>query len=158
MKFKTNKLFGLLGVLLLLGIGFYFLIMSDYNLKPKRLDSIPESTTWIGGVDEGFWFEIIEIDSKERVYRFKIYNDYNGELVLDAKFIKDSACDNEYPLNKSVLNKISHFEFDKIEMIDNCKLILIKPAYGGSFWELDKEIQKQQKPLIEWLFFMRLNF
>jgi len=142
MRLSVSKLIVLIVVLLFFGMSFCFWLINGSDFKPKRINNIPNSASWIGGIDEGFWFDIIEIDVKEETYRFKIYNDYEGVLVMDSKFIKDSTCNNEYPLNKSILKKISHFEFDKIQMIGNCKLLMIKPAYGGVFWELDKEIQK----------------
>ena len=143
MKKKTNRVFGLVGIALLLGVGFYiWLITGGGNPNPTRFYNIPKSAVWIGGVDGGFWFNVVDIDSIKKTYRFKIYNDYNGELVMDADFVKDSICNNEYPLSKEVLKEIMLFEFDKIEMLNNCKLNMIKPAYGGSFWEIDKEIKK----------------
>lgn len=143
MKKKYNTLFGLIGIILLLGMSFYiWLITGGNNTNPTRFNNIPESSVWIGGADGGFWFSVVDIDSIKMIYRFRIYNDYNGELVMDADFVKDSICNNKFPLNKSILKEIRFFDFDKIEMSNNCKLNMIKPAYGGSFWEIDKSIKK----------------
>ncbi len=144
MKKKYNTAFGLIGIVLLLGIGFYiWIIIGRSNPNPTRFNNIPESSVWIGGTDGGYWFNIIDIDSINKIYRFRIYNDYNGELVLDANFVKDSVCNNKLPLNKSVLKEIKFFDFDKIVLLNNCMLIMIKPAYGGVFWEIDKGIKNK---------------
>lgn len=103
---------------------------------PQRLSNIPKTAIWKGGIDEGFWFELEKIDTINKLYRFKIYNDYKGDLVLDAEFIKNSECKNDYPLDKNIVDSIMYFEFDKIAMSGNCFFEMKKPAYGGIFWEI----------------------
>jgi len=139
---KKKLIFWLIAIIILPAVCFYFWLMTSNNPKqPERLSNIPKTATWIGGVDEGFWYEIVDIDKDKKSYRFRIYNDYEGDLVMDADFKKDSLCDIEYALNKSILQKINYFSFDKIGMIDNCDLNMIEPAYGGTFAEMDKNIE-----------------
>lgn len=142
---RTKRVLGLGGITLLLGLGFYIWLITANIPNPKRINNIPKSAVWKGGADGGFWFDVVAIDSIEKTYRIKIYNDYNGGMVIEADFTKDSNCNNEYPLNEGVLKEINLFDFHKIHMLDNCKLNMIKPAYGGSFWEMDKDIYKQTK-------------
>ncbi|MDG1315083.1 MAG: hypothetical protein P8P29_06125 [Flavobacteriaceae bacterium] len=125
---------------IIIAIGFYLWLMTSNNIKPPTiLPNIPKSATWIGGADEGFWFDIVEINKEEKVYRFKIYNDYKGDLVLDADFKKDSACNKEYYLDKRILEKIIFFNFDKIGLTDNCELNMIQPGYNGTFLKADND-------------------
>jgi len=142
MRKKNKLIFFTIAIISIIAIGFYFWLMTSNNPKtPERLESIPKSAVWIGGVDEGFWYDIVDVNSIKKTYRFRIYDDYEGDLVIDADFKKDNSCDNEYPLDKSILQKINFFSFDKIGMFDNCELVMIEPAYGGKFMEIDKEIE-----------------
>lgn len=135
---KKRLAFWVITVFITLAIGFYFWLMTSNNPKPpERLANIPKTATWIGGVDEGFWYDIVSVNEEKKTYRFKIYNDYEGDLVMDANFKKDSLCKKEYPLDKNILQKINFFNFDKIGMIDSCELRLLEPAYGGTFIDKD---------------------
>ena len=139
MEYKKKFIFWIIAIFIILVVSFYFWLMTSNNPKPpERLASIPETATWIGSVDEGFWYDIVSVNEAKKTYRFRVYNDYKGDLVMDANFKKDSLCDKEYPLNKGVLQKINFFNFDKIGMIDNCALKIVEPAYGGTFVETDK--------------------
>ena len=140
MKKRKKLIIVSIAIILIFTVGFYIWLMTNNNPKsPKRFANVPQSATWIGGVDEGFWYDIISIDKEKKTYRFRIYNDYEGDLVMDADFKKDSSCNKNYALNKSIIQKINFFNFDKISMIDNCDLNMIEPAYGGTFAEIDKE-------------------
>lgn len=137
-----KKIFWIIALIILVAISFYFWLMTSNNPKPpERLAVIPETATWIGGVDEGFWYDIVSIDKERKTYRFKIYDDYQGDLVIDADFKKETSCNENYSLNKDVLQKVNYFNFNKIGMIGNCNLDMVEPAYGGKFAEIDKEIE-----------------
>ena len=125
----------ILTIILIVGLSFWIYIRVPNRDFPVRLNNIPQETIWRGGIDEGFWFQLVGIDTIEETYRIRIYNDYNGELVIDADFENNHHCDTKYPLNKDIFQYISYFEMDKIEMKDDCKLIIVKPTYGGTYWE-----------------------
>lgn len=108
--------------------------------SPKKLANIPESAIWSGGVDEGFWFELVELYQDHKKVRIRIYNDYDGNMVLDADFTPISDC--KIKDESELLNKINYFEFKKIILLDGCELDAIYPAYGGAFWEIDKEMNE----------------
>lgn len=112
---------------------FWFSVRVPNKDELERLSNIPEAAVWKGGIDEGFWFDVVDVNAEKKTYHIKIYNDYKGELVMDADFAKQDSCNTEYPLNKSILEYVSYFEFDKIVMVKDCNLKIIKPAYGGSF-------------------------
>ena len=138
---KRGIKIGLLASSLVLVMGilvFWYSVRVPNKNEPDRLSNIPKTAVWKGGIDEGFWLDVIGVNAKKKTYRIRIYNDYKGELVMDADFVKQDNCDAEYPLNKTVLEFVSYFEFDKIVLANGCNLRMIKPAYGGSFEEIDK--------------------
>lgn len=130
---KNKLTFWIIIIVAFLAGGFLWLNTNNHLRTPKKFVNIPKEATWIGGVDEGFWYQIVSIDKNKKIYRFRIYNDYTGDMVVDANFIKNSLCDKNLPLDSNILKEINFFNFDKIGLIDNCELVLIKPAYGGIF-------------------------
>ncbi len=133
---KSKIVLLIISIVSILGICFWILT-SDNIKKTEKLPNVPNSATWIGGSDGGFWFDIINIDKENKVYRFKIYDDNEGNLVIDANFKKDSSCTIKYPLDKSILDKVSYFNFNEIGMLENCSLNMIEPAYGGTLLDVD---------------------
>src|SRR6218665_245133 len=128
---KRGIKIGLLASSLVLVMGilvFWYSVRVPNKNEADRLSNIPKTAVWKGGIDEGFWLDVIGVNAKKKTYRIRIYNDYKGELVMDADF----------PLTKTVLEFVSYFEFDKIVLANGCNLRMIKPAYGGSFEEIDK--------------------
>lgn len=119
--------------LFLVVIGYVWIISTNSPVIHKRFSDLPNNAVWIGGADAGFWFHIVSIDSIKRTYRFRIYNDYDGKMVMDGNFKKDDHCMGNYPLNKNIVSEINLFQFNEIVMKNNCSLKLIKPAYGGTF-------------------------
>ncbi len=133
---RNMKIILLIISIIVIGIlVFWFSIRVPNQDEPQRLNNIPQNAIWKGGVDEGFWFELVKIDTVKKTYRIKIYNDYKGELVADADFIKQTNCKDDYPLNNDLINDIIYFEFDKIEMKNDCNLKMLKPIYDGSLKE-----------------------
>lgn len=127
-------------------ISLIYFFHDDNIYEPPRLYNIPQKAIWRGAQDEGFWIEALEIDSIKKIINLKIYNDYNGELVLFAGFAPETNC-KILPFDKeNILNNIIAFSSktgienrDEIIMKNNCSLKLVKPAYGGSFWQLESE-------------------
>jgi hypothetical protein len=128
----------ILSLILIIVVGiliFWFSIRVPNKVEPDKLNNIPKNAIWKGSVDEGFWFELVKVDTIKKIYRIRIYNDYKGELIADADFIKQTDCKVDYPLNNNVINEILYFEFDKIEMNKDCNLKMLKPIYDGSLKE-----------------------
>jgi hypothetical protein len=133
---RNMKIILLITSIIIIGIlVFWFNIRVPNKDEPQRLNNIPKSAIWKGSVDEGFWFELVKIDTVKKIYRIRIYNDYKGGLVADADFIKQTNCKVDYPLNNDIINEIIYFEFDKIEMKKDCNLKMLKPIYDGSLKE-----------------------
>jgi hypothetical protein len=127
----------LISFLLVIAFTGWLLIRVPNSDEPDRPMNVPKAAFWRGGVDEGFWFVLDGTDTVKRSYRFKIFNDYNGELAIDANFRMDTTCDSNMPSVKRIADKVKYFEFDKI-VLDSCMLEIIYPAFGGSLWELEK--------------------
>ena len=127
MKNKKKLIFWLITIFIILSVGFYLGLLTSNNPKlPERLDNVPKTATWIGGVDGGFWYDIVSVNEKKKTYRFRIFNDIDGKLVIYADFKKDSLCDREYPLDKGILQKINYFDYEKIGLIENCELKIVE--------------------------------
>lgn len=100
---------------------------------PVKIGIIPSNAIWKGSCQEGFWFELVEVNKEKREYRFRIYNDYNGELELDAIFSVNQNCNEEAPKNKEILSKILTFENNTILFEKGfCDLKVQLPILGGS--------------------------
>jgi hypothetical protein len=111
---------------------------------PKRPRGVPAEATWRGAADEGFWLLLAGVDSTSRQYRFRIYADYDGHLTLDANFKPSDSGMTDLPLDTGIFKRIRYYELDKIHL-DTGRLDMVYPAFGGSFWEVEKNINKQKK-------------
>jgi hypothetical protein len=120
-----------------LAIGWFMIRVPDDH-QAERPHNVPLTAFWKGSVEEGFWFIVNGVDTVERSYHFKIFNDYDGELVMDADFQIDDSCRLHMPSKERIADEIVYFEFDKI-VLDSCILKIQYPAFGGSFWELEKK-------------------
>ncbi len=124
----------IIGIILLVVVGalFYKWFFNQPCIEPEKPENVPHSAVWKGGCDGGNWIELVSIE-KEKV-RFKVYRDWNGNLILDADF-KYQNCDN-FRLNESNWYKhIAYFENQSFILYNNgkpeeCKLELIYPAYS----------------------------
>jgi len=101
---------------------------------PRKPSSVPVRAIWKGGCDGGNWIELVSI--KNEKYRFKIYRDYDGHMILEADFkLKDcrNASFNESNWQDYITVYINEsIEIIQIDGIDKkCKLVPIFPAYGG---------------------------
>lgn len=80
---------------------------------PDRADNIPKNAFWVGGADGGNWYLVDKIDSLSQTIHFKIYNDYNGNLIVDKVF--KLYCDSDTKINLSdVKNLINAFDGQRI--------------------------------------------
>jgi hypothetical protein len=58
-------------------------------LPPARPKEISKNAVWKGDCDGGYWLEFVSSD-KEKV-RFRVYSDWNGELIVDDYFKYESC-------------------------------------------------------------------
>jgi hypothetical protein len=140
MKNKMKLIVGIIIVALASIIAFVVYSFNNNNYEPERPSSVPKEAFWRGAPDEGFWFEIINVDSISKTVRLKIYTDTKGEVALDADFREKSNC-KTIPFSKeNVISNLTALAYrdgkhDEIWMANRCDLEMIKPAYGGSFKE-----------------------
>jgi hypothetical protein len=138
---KKNSVITILSLCVLLF--FIKCFSSNVAESPDKPKSVPNSAVWKGDFDEGFWIDLINSDTLNDKFRFKVYNDYNGELVFDGVFILSPSCLCNFN-KKKILNNILFFEFReqyKLVINDSCFLKAIMPAYGGSLLQLEKNIK-----------------
>lgn len=128
----------ILGVFVLIVIGMsaivffiFYVLNQPCGNEPEKVTTIPERAFWSGDCDEGFWFEIVEINKVTSYVRIRAYNDYKGELAIDADFLIPK----EYPelLSETVLkdNIVTYEEGMVLLKKQNYKLRMKSPAYGG---------------------------
>jgi hypothetical protein len=96
------------------------------KVKPKN---VPDSSFWAGGVDGGNWYCVKYIHNHRNMARIAVYNDQNGELITDTRFML--VCDSaKYTFIDDLKKQISSFDGDKIYFIQsdsvNCYLQPIK--------------------------------
>ncbi|MBE2255190.1 MAG: hypothetical protein IAE65_03245 [Ignavibacteria bacterium] len=83
-----------------------------------------------GGSHGGHFFELVNINNNK--YRFKIYRDYNENLVIEAIFKKDENNCSLIFDDKNIHNYISHYDDKKIQLYNDkkgCRLILDSLIY-----------------------------
>lgn len=112
----------------------YFSVEISFNEgcpPPDRPNNVPLSAVWKGDCDGGSWIELVYI--KEDKVRFRIYRDWNGDLILDADF-KYQDC-GEFKLTEA--NWSDHIAyFGNVMMLykrsipdQKCRLEPIYPAF-----------------------------
>jgi hypothetical protein len=80
------------------------------KIKPKN---VPDSSFWVGGVDGGNWYDVKYVHNHRNMARIAVYNDQNGELITDTKFIL--VCDSaRYTFISDLKKQISSFDGEKI--------------------------------------------
>lgn len=132
MKIKLSYWFA--GITIVI-IGIILYIVWAFNQPCEELErpsNVPVSALWKGGCDGGNWIELVEI--RADTVRFRIYRDWNGNLILDADFVYENC--NNLQLTKANWNEyIAHFgnalEFYIKNQSDSsyCKLVPVFPAY-----------------------------
>jgi hypothetical protein len=79
---------------------------------PDRVGIIPQSAFWVGGIDGGQWYLVESINTTDKAIHFKIYNDYNGDLITDKIF--KLHCDNLEVKWDNIRDQINAFDGQKI--------------------------------------------
>ncbi len=63
-----------------------FFLKNQRPQAPKKMANIPAGAFWIGGVDGGNWCLINNINTKAKTVNLRIYNDFNGKLLMNKNF------------------------------------------------------------------------
>lgn len=97
----------------------------------EKPSNVPVSAVWKGGCDGGNWMELVDI--KADTIRFKIYRDWNGDLMLDADFVYEN-CNGLQLTKTNWVQYISFFDGTKLytRVVVNghyCRLVPVFPAY-----------------------------
>jgi hypothetical protein len=71
-------------IAVLVGLFVKFVSFNAPCPPPEKTKDVPAEAVWKGGCDGGNWVELVAL--KEDTVRFRIYRDWNGELILDADF------------------------------------------------------------------------
>ena len=128
---KTKKIYLLIGIITIAITLFFTYRFKRPCEQLEKPENIPVSAIWKGGCDGGVWIELVEI--KMDTIRARIYNDWNGDLLLDAVFISENCKD--VLLTKTNLNEnIIYFDgekiYTKIQVGRNyCRFTPVFPAY-----------------------------
>ncbi len=100
----------------------------------ERPSNVPVEAAWIGGCDGGIWLEFVDIQTPDTI-RFKIYRDWNGDLILDANFVCDSCPDMQITEN-NWRESFSHFDGETLCVLNQyqpngqyCKFVPARPFY-----------------------------
>lgn len=137
-------------ILVVIGGMFFKWFFNQPSEPPKKPSIVPEQAIWSGGCDGGEWIELIEINKDK--YRFKVYQDWSGELKIDADFkFKDDKTELNLMNWKDVVCCYSH-SMDSLVTLSVVKaneskkqyyqLQVLYPAYGGDDWQIIKEKYK----------------
>lgn len=139
---KTLIGIGFIIVIFILFKSILFFVNQPCNEAPEKIEIIPDDAFWSGDCDEGYWFYIVNIEHKTSKTRIKIYNDYNGELAIDANFHIPYDC--QMLLNRTQLKKniVTYEGKVIITKLKNCMLKMEEPALGGYLWEIEKNINQ----------------
>lgn len=105
---------------------------------PEKPANIPQSAVWTGQCETGHWVNLVEIHDGK--YHFMLYDVSDGALMLDADFVfegKSNCIINE----DNWQNQIVSFAVDAdwINIKGGGKFEIVLPAYGGEYWDKDKE-------------------
>jgi uncharacterized protein len=104
--FKKNEYFNGTS----LGLTTLIKLIFENNI-PKRPSSVPIDAFWVGGIDGGNWIIIEKLYDKDHKAKIKIFDDYNGKLIMDNIF--QLNCDSELDL-KELKNEITNINGKQI--------------------------------------------
>lgn len=110
--------FNIISIKILLAFCLLFSCVSKESnqlekIKPKN---VPDSSFWVGGVDGGNWYYVKYVHNHRNMARIAVYNDQNGELITDTRFIL--VCNNsKYIFINDLKKQINSFDGEKIYFI-----------------------------------------
>ena len=129
---------------------------STYS-EQDRPDNVPESAIWSGGPDGGEWIEFVERHGG--MYRYRIYRDCDGSLLLDADFRLTGSTRPEYSgWEKSVCcfeeldGGVFNLSFArKTEGQDSCYVLQATDLpYGGYYRQIGQLCIKHPVTFWDW--------
>jgi hypothetical protein len=136
MKSKTLiYIIGVISGIILSIIGAFLYFIWAFNQPcsdPDKPLNVPTSAIWAGDCDGGNWIELVDI--KKDTVRFRIYRDWNGELILDANFVYEN-CNGLQLTNANWNEYIAYFDnalhiYSKFQTGNSyCQLVPVFPAY-----------------------------
>ena len=80
---------------------------------PARIQGIPDSAFWVGGVDGGNWYLVKNIDANKNSAYINLYHDFTGELLLSKIFTLKCPVDNQVSID-DLQTQIVAFDGEKI--------------------------------------------
>jgi len=98
-----------LGIILMLVLVIVYCLHVQREYAPRRLANIPTRATWIGGLDGGTWFLIDKVVSNH-AFRVKLYNDNDGELIVNSIFLLNNGCSLKEIDSIQLLNSIGGYD------------------------------------------------
>jgi hypothetical protein len=123
----------IIGIFVVIFVLGYFAIDTNVGCDPpEKPANVPVTAEWKGGCDGGTWVELVEMKADE--IRFRIYRDWNGDLLLDANFVYENC--NDLQLTESNWSEhiagygnVLHI-YSKYQSNDSyCQLVPVFPAY-----------------------------
>ena len=84
------------------------LIIAFVCIFDIRTINVPDDAVWKGNSKEAFWIQ--KVSSNDSAIRFRIYNDYDDKMILDADFYSPGYEDN-------IIDSINYFDHFKNEII-----------------------------------------
>ena len=84
------------------------LIIAFVLIFDIRTINVPDDAVWKGNSNEAFWIQ--KVSSNDSTIRFRIYNDYDDKMILDADFYSPGYEDN-------IIDSINYFDHLKNEII-----------------------------------------
>ena len=127
LRLRKNK-----DILLICCVIYFCVSCQQKTVTPAKMMNI--KAHWAGGIDGGHWFELVKI--KGDTIRFRIYNDYTLEKIVDADFVGDGCLD--YLKKENWSDYISGYDGINIHLIvvknyKNLKLYKLKTYYEDCY-------------------------
>ncbi len=98
-------------LIVIMTVYYYTNMLKKPCPPPQRVENIPTTTFWVGGCDGGLWYE--QIENNDSIYKFKIYNDFNGKIISEGNFRINGNCFRLLK-GKEIRDLISHSTNDRI--------------------------------------------
>lgn len=112
---------------------------------PETPAPVPRTAVWTGGCDGGYWIDLVDREGDR--YRFKIYNAWSGDLLMDAHFALQ-GCGAKFPLASNWREEVYWYQEGDAEE-DTAVYIRLKSSactlksegtpLGGTDWPIIKE-------------------
>ena len=95
-------------VLIVLIIAFVLIFDIFVWIFDIRTINVPDDAVWKGNSKEAFWLQ--KVSSNDSTIRFRIYNNYDDKMILDADFYSPGYEDN-------IIDSINYFDHFNYEII-----------------------------------------